>query len=72
MTALGSGVPDRETMTDEAPRRGIGRQMATIMLIGLLFRLIMAYACEPLRGSGFGADLGLFRHWADTLATHGP
>ena len=72
MTALGSGVPDRETMTNEAPRRGIGRQIAAIMLIGLLFRLIMAYAYEPLRGSGFGNDLDLFRYWADTLAQHGP
>lgn len=72
MTALGSGMPDRETTTDDAPRRGIGRQMAAIMLIGLLFRLIMAYAWEPLRGSGFGNDLELFRHWASELARVGP
>ncbi len=72
MTALGSGMPDRETTTDDAPRRGIGRQMAAIMLIGLLFRLIMAYAWEPLRGSGFGNDLDLFRHWASELARVGP
>ena len=60
MTALGSGMPDRETTTGEAPRRGIGPQIAAIMLIGLVFRLMMAYAYEPLRGSGFGNDLGLF------------
>ncbi len=72
MTALGSGLPDRETMTDEAPRRGIGPQIAAILLIGLVFRLIMAYAFDPLRGSGFRNDLDLFRYWADLLATHGP
>jgi len=72
VTALGSGMPDRETTTDVAPRRGIGPQIAAIMLIGLIFRLIMAYAFEPLRGSGFSNDLGLFRYWAETLATHGP
>jgi len=72
VTALGSGMPDRETTTGEAPRRGIGRHIAAIMLIGLAFRLIMAYAYEPLRGSGFGNDLDLFRYWADTLATVGP
>ncbi len=72
MTALGSGMPGREMMTDETPRRGIGRQIGAIMLIGLVFRLMMAYAHEPLRGSGFGNDLDLFRYWADTLATYGP
>ena len=72
MTALGSGLPDRETTTDEAPRRGIGPQIAAILLIGLVFRLIMAYAFEPLRGSGFANDLDLFRYWADTLAAARP
>ena len=43
MTALGSGMPDRESTTDEAPRRGIGPQIAAIMAIGLIFRLILAY-----------------------------
>ena len=28
VTALGSGMPDRESTTDDAPRRGIGRQIA--------------------------------------------
>jgi hypothetical protein len=77
VTALGSGLPDRETTTDEAPRRGIGRQLALILLIGLLFRLIMAYGVpglvqSPIAGSGFGNDLDLFRYWADTLARVGP
>ena len=72
MTALGSGMPDRESTTDDAPRRGIGRQIAAIMAIGLIFRLILAYGIDGLRGSGFGADLGLFNYWADTLAQHGP
>ena len=72
MTALGSGMPDRESTTDEAPRRGIGRQIVAIMAIGLIFRLILAYGIDGLRGSGFGADLGLFNYWADTLAQHGP
>ena len=72
MTALGSGVPGRETMTDSAPRRGIGREILAIMLIGLIFRLILAYGIDGLRGSGFDADLGLFRYWADLLAKVGP
>ena len=42
------------------------------MAIGLIFRLILAYGIDGLRGSGFGADLGLFNYWADTLAQHGP
>ena len=73
MTALGSGAPDRESTTDEAPRRGIGReQVLAILAIGLIFRLILAYAIDGLRGSGFGADLGLFNYWADVLSDHGP
>ena len=72
MTALGSGMPDRESTTDEAPRRGIGLQIVAIMAMGLIFRLILAYGIDGLRGSGFGADLGLFNYWADTLAKHGP
>ncbi len=72
MTALGSGMPDRESATDDAPRRGIGRQIAALVAIGLIFRLILAYGIDGLRGSGFGADLGLFNHWADTIAQHGP
>ena len=72
MTALGSGAPDRESTSDDAPRRGIGRQIAILMAIGLVFRLILAYGIEGLRGSGFGADLGLFNYWADTLRQFGP
>jgi hypothetical protein len=43
-----------------------------VLAIGLVFRLILAYAVPGLRGSGFGADLGLFNYWADVLADHGP
>ena len=71
VTALGSGAPDRETMTDGTPRRGLGREIVAIMLIGLIFRLILAYAIDGLRGSGFDTDLNLFRYWADVLAQHG-
>ncbi len=72
MTALGSGAPDRESTSDDAPRRGIGRQIAILMAIGLVLRLILAYGIDGLRGSGFGADLGLFNYWADTLRQFGP
>ena len=72
MTASGSGAPDRESTTDEAPRRGIGRQIAAILAVALIFRLILAYGIDGLRGSGFEADLGLFRYWADVLAEHAP
>ncbi len=72
MTASGSGAPDRESTTDEAPRRGIGRQIAVMLAIALIFRLILAYGIDGLRGSGFDADLGLFRYWADVLAEHAP
>ena len=72
MTGLGSDAPGRETMTDETPRRGIGWQILAILAIGLVFRLIMAYGFDALRGSGFDSDLGLFRFWASNLADHGP
>jgi hypothetical protein len=72
VTALGSGAPDRESTSDAAPRRGIGRQIAILLAIGLVFRLILAYGIDGLRGSGFGADLGLFNYWADTLREFGP
>ncbi len=41
-------------------------------MIALVFRLIMAYGIDALRGSGFRSDLDLFRFWADDLATNGP
>ena len=43
VSGLGSGAPGRETMTDETPRRGIGWRILAIVVIGLVFRLIMAY-----------------------------
>jgi len=52
--------------------RGIGRQILILMAIGLVFRLIMAYGLEGLRGSGFESDLKLFRYWAGNLGQQGP
>src|ERR1035437_1739303 len=72
VTASGSGTPGRGLRTDDAPRRGIGRPIIAILAIGLIVRLIMAYAFPPLAGSGFKTDLDLFRYWADVLATHSP
>ncbi len=68
MTASGSGVPGRGTTMDDTPRRGIGREIATILVIGLVARLILAYL---LPGSGFANDLASFRGWASDLATNG-
>ncbi len=72
MTGLGSGAPDRVPATHDAPRPGMRRQIWIVLAAGLLFRLILAYALPGLRGSGFGADLGLFNYWADVLAQHAP
>ena len=72
MSGLGSGAPGRETMTDETPRRGIGWRILAIVVIGLVFRLIMAYGFSGLRGSGFDSDLGLFRFcgwWASSASS---
>ncbi len=68
MTASGSGVPGRGSTTDDTPRRGIGREIAAILVIGLVARLILAYL---LPGSGFANDLASFRGWASDLATNG-
>lgn len=77
MTASGPGVPGRGSSTDNTPRRGIGREIALILGIGLIARLVLAYGIppffpSPIAGSGFGTDLNLFRYWADSLAQHGP
>ena len=68
MTGSGSGAPGRNKNA-AAPTtwRGIGRQILIVMAIGLVFRLIMAYGIEGLRGSGFDSDLKLFRYWASNL-----
>ena len=72
MTGSGSGAPDdRETTAGLAGGRR-GRQILIVMAVGLIVRLIMAYAFEPLRGSGFKTDLDLFRYWADNLGQNGP
>ena len=72
MTGLGSGAPGRDSTTDEAPRRGFGWQILAILAIALVFRLMMAYGFDALRGSGFKSDLDLFRFWADNLGKQGP
>lgn len=68
MTASGSGVPGRGSTGDDTPRRGIGRDIAAILLAGLVARLILVYL---LPGSGFANDLASFQGWANDLATHG-
>ena len=72
MTGSGSGAPGRDMTAAPAPRRGIGRPILIAIAIGLVFRLIMAYGVEGLRGSGFESDLALFRYWAEELARNGP
>ncbi|HEY5629684.1 MAG TPA: phospholipid carrier-dependent glycosyltransferase, partial [Candidatus Limnocylindrales bacterium] len=68
MTASGSGVPGRGTTMDDTPRRGIGREIAAILVIGLVARLILAYL---LPGSGFANDLASFQGWAHDLYANG-
>ncbi len=72
MTGSGSGAPGRNMTPKPAARRGIGRQILIVMAIGLVFRLIMAYGIDGLRGSGFKTDLNLFEFWAANLGQHGP
>jgi dolichyl-phosphate-mannose-protein mannosyltransferase len=72
VTGSGSGTPGRDTTAGPASPRGFGRQILIVMAIGLIVRLIMAYAFPPLSGSGFKTDLDVFRYWADNLATQGP
>ncbi len=72
MTGSGSGAPDRNMLAAHTSWRGIGRQILIVMAIGLVFRLIMAYGIDGLRGSGFDSDLKLFRYWASNLGQQGP
>ena len=72
LTSLASpttGVPDRGT---SAPRRSLEAVLAlsVVLILGLAFRLIIAYVLLP--GSGFGSDRASFQAWANDLATHGP
>ncbi|MGH2513486.1 MAG: hypothetical protein ACRDGQ_12445, partial [Candidatus Limnocylindrales bacterium] len=48
---------------------GAARGLLAILVVGLAFRLIIAYVLLP--GSGFGTDRASFIAWADDLAAHG-
>ena len=70
MTGPVSGGYERGT---GAPSRSTGMQgtlgaILIVLALGLALRLILAYL---LPGSGFDADLGSFRFWADNLADNG-
>ncbi|HLY13218.1 MAG TPA: hypothetical protein VKR24_02625, partial [Candidatus Limnocylindrales bacterium] len=49
---------------------GAARGLLAILIVGLAFRLIIAYVLLP--GSGFGVDRASFIAWASDLAAHGP
>ena len=49
---------------------GAARGLLAILVVGLAFRLIIAYVLLP--GSGFGVDRASFIAWANDLAAHGP
>ena len=72
MTGPGSGAPDRDVTADPASRRGMGGRILAVLAIGLIFRLIIAYAIPELRGSGFRQALQAFQFWASNLAEQGP
>lgn len=69
MTGSGSGAPGRGDTDAPAPARAAFGQLAAMIAVGLVFRLIIAYL---LPGSGFANDLGAFTHWARNLAAEGP
>ncbi|HYN70143.1 MAG TPA: phospholipid carrier-dependent glycosyltransferase [Candidatus Eisenbacteria bacterium] len=58
----GRGAPSR------TGAGGAAGGLLVVLVLGLAFRLIIAYA---LPGSGFGADIAAFRFWAQDLAAHG-
>ncbi len=62
-------MPDRGTATPKRSYQAVGALIA-ILILGLAFRLIIAYVLLP--GSGFGADRGTFQAWAADLAANGP
>ena len=59
----GTGAPSRST-----GMQGTLGAILIVLALGLALRLILAYL---LPGSGFDADLGSFRFWADDLARNG-
>ena len=72
MTGLGSGAPGRESATDEATRLGTRQQVLLVLAIGLIFRLILAYA---LPGSAVRASApisGCSTTGRTCWPTHGP
>jgi 4-amino-4-deoxy-L-arabinose transferase-like glycosyltransferase len=62
-------VPDRGTAAPKRSYEAVGALVA-ILILGLAFRLIIAYVLLP--GSGFGSDRSSFEGWANDLATGGP
>ena len=62
-------------MMSQAARRPIERisvrTLVTIATVGVLLRLIIAYAALP-PDAGFAADLNSFRAWSSELASRGP
>jgi Gpi18-like mannosyltransferase len=69
VTGTGRGVPGRAVAKDPAPVRAAAGQLAAILVVGLVFRLTIAYL---LPGSGFANDLAAFTAWAQNLAAEGP
>jgi hypothetical protein len=62
-------VPDRGTSAPTRPSQA-ALALIAILVLGLAFRLIIAYVLLP--GSGFGTDRSSFQAWAGELAANGP
>ncbi len=61
-------MPDRGTTSPKRSLEAAGA-LVVILVLGLAFRLIIAYVLLP--GSGFGVDRGTFQAWASELAANG-